>query len=127
MQNNYHFDPISEELTSEQILEFEKNISKSVPFMEKNLKRLLNYLKKQEEAGNYIEINLPKLDSELCFKLNLYCGKIIVSVMKGSNYEIVVHLLINGFDCLDKNEIKRLGKLDTYKDKISRFKEFSEE
>ena len=126
MENNYRFEPINEELTTEQVNELEKKISKSISFLEKNLSRLGDYLKKEEEAANYIEINLPKLDSELCFKLNLYCGKIIVSVMKGSNYEIVGHLLINGFDCLDKNEIKRLGRLDTFKRRFHVFKEFSE-
>jgi len=126
MINNHRFEPLNEKFTPEQITELEKKISKSIPFIEKNLSRLVDYLKKEEEADNYIEINLPKLDSDLCFKLNLYYGKILVSVMRASNYEIVGHLLINGFDCLDAKEIKKLGNLFTYKEKISRFKEFSE-
>ena len=126
MTANFHLEPISEDLTQEQTLELEKKISKSIPFLVENLNRLQNYLKKEEENENYIEINLPELDSEFCFKLNRYYGKIIISVMKGINYEIVGHLLIDGFDCLDKNEIMRLGNLLTYEGKLARFKEFTE-
>jgi len=144
----YQFEPINQELKPKQITELDRKISNSMPFLEKNFERLLNYLKKEEEFGNYIEINLPKTDSDLFFKLNLYKGKIIISVIKLSsktqgetqedeiiafdptkkspNYEIVGHLLIDGFDCLGKEEIRKLGNFLIHKEKISRFKEFSE-
>jgi len=150
MKNNYHFEPINKELTSEQVNELEKKISKSISFIEKNLTRLSNYLKNEEEAGNYIEINLPKLDSELSFKINLYYGKIIISIIcsrtktgeqiqeepkdvlfnplkTGPDYEIVGHLMIDGLDCLAKDDIKRLGSLLNSKGKDSRFKDFSDD
>jgi len=125
MKSRFHFEPFKE-MGKINVEKLQKEISNSFPTLEHNLDRLLDYLRKEEEAENYIEINLPIINSDLCFKLNLYYGKVIISVIISPNFEIIGHLLIDGFDCLGAKEIKRLGSWETYDKDISRFKEFSE-
>jgi len=125
MEGRFHFEPLKE-IGEINVGKLQKEISNSFPILENNLNRLLDYLRKEENAENYIEINLPIINSDLCFKLNLYYDKLIISVMSGPNFEIIGHLLIDGFDCLGAKEIRRLGNWKTHYRNVSRFKEFSE-
>ena len=109
MTFTFRFEPLDEKFPPNRLLELKNQIEKSMPFLEKNLDRLLNYLKKEADFDNYIEINLPFLDSNISYKLNLYYEKIIISVMNYDDSRIFGHLLIEGYDCLDKNGIKELG------------------
>jgi len=106
---SYKFESLYENFPPKSLHEIKNQISKSIPFLEKNLDRLLDYLKKEDNLNNYIEINLPLFDSNLSYKINLYYGKIIISVMKHDDTLILGHLLIDGYDCLDKNGIEELG------------------
>ena len=108
-KKSYKFESLYENFPSKSLNEIKSQISKSIPFLEKNLDRLLWYLKKEDNFKNYIEINLPFFDSNLSYKINLYYGKIIISVMKHDDTLILGHLLIDGYDCLDKNGIEELG------------------
>jgi len=105
----YKFEPLDENFPQNELFELERQISKSIPFLEKNLPRLLDYLKKEDDMKNYIEINLPFFESNISFKLNFYHKKLIISVMLYDDTEIFGHLLIEGYDCLDKKGILELG------------------
>jgi len=125
MTLEYKFEPIKK-IKELELVEIEKQISKSMPFLEKNFDRILDYIRKEDELENYIEINLPFFGSNLSFKLNLYYRKIMVSVMSHDDSEILGHLLIDGYDCLDKNEIQKLGDWKTHMKNSLRFKEIQE-
>ena len=105
----YKFEPLDENFPQDKLFELERQISKSIPFLEKNLPRLLDYLKKEDDMKNYIEINLPFFESNISFKINLFHEKIIISVMLYDDTEIFGHLIIDGYDCLDKKGIIELG------------------
>jgi len=115
MSISYRFEPIMDRKEWEKegqitrLNELERQISKSIPFLEKNLDRLLEYIKKEDSLKNYIEISLPFFDSNISYKFNLYSGKWIISVMSFEDSVIYGHLLIDGYDCLDKKGIKDLG------------------
>ena len=114
----YKFEPLDENFPQDELFELERQISKSIPFLEKNLPRLLDYLKKEDDMKNYIEINLPFFESNISFKLNFYHKKLIISVMLYDDTEIFGHLLIDEYDCLDKKGIIKLGgNLKISKDK----------
>ena len=105
----YKFEPLDENFPQDKLFELERQISKSIPFLEKNLPRLLDYLKKEDDMKNYIEINLPFFESNISFKINIFHEKIIISVMLYDDTEIFGHLIIDGYDCLDKKGIIELG------------------
>ncbi len=109
MTLSYKFEPLDENFPQNRLFELERQISKSIPFLEKNLPRLLDYLKKEDDMKNYIEINLPFFESNISFKLNFYHKKLIISVMLYDDTEIFGHLLIDEYDCLDKKGIIELG------------------
>lgn len=122
MTFTFRFKPLDEKFLLNRLFELNNQIEKSMPFLEKNLDRLLNYLKKEADLKNYIEINLPFLDLNISYKLNLYYEKIIISVMNYDDSRIFGHLLIEGYDCLDKNGIKELGLNLMVPDGKQRFK-----
>ena len=109
MTVNYQFEQLDEKFPSDKLLELKRQITKSIPFLEKNLDRILEYLRKEDSLKNYIEINLPFLDLNISYKINLYSQKIIITVMNYNDSNIFGHLLIDGYDCLNKKEIKKLG------------------
>jgi len=60
---NFQFKPIKK---YEKILrenegydDIKNQITKAIPFLEKNLDRLIQYLRTEENLNTYIEINLP--------------------------------------------------------------------
>jgi len=122
MAFNYDFEPLFDDFPPKRLHELKNQISKSIPFLEKNLDRMIDYLKKEESLNNYIEINLPFFDSNLSYKINLYNGKLIISVMNQDDSKIFGHLLIENYDCLDKNGIKQLGFQSTAPKGKERFK-----
>jgi len=121
MTLNYKFEPLNPKMSNNEIVEIEKQISNATHLLENNLNRLLEYLKNEEQKNNYIEIDMPFLESNLSFKFNLYFGKLMVSVMNYDDSKILGQLTIDGFDCLDINEIKTLGDWNTHRKKIKRF------
>ena len=114
---SYHFEPIKKMLKSN-LNEINKEISQSLPILEANLDRLLEYIKKEEERNIYIEIDLPMLDSNLSFKLNRFYKKNLISVMNNTDSEIFGHLIINGYECLDSKELKKLGYWSYHKKNV---------
>ena len=105
----YEFEPLDENIPSKKLHDLKSQIKNSVPFLEENLDRILGYLKKEEKLKNYLEINLPIFDSNISYKMNLYDKKIIITVMSHDDSKIYGHLLIDGYDCLDKKGIKEQG------------------
>lgn len=106
---NYRFEVFDEKSPHPRPRELEHQIAKSIPFLEENLDRLLDFIKKMEDSNTYIEINLPFFESNISYKINRFYDKIIISVLKYDDTTVYGHLLIDGYDCLDKNGIKKLG------------------
>ena len=112
------------EIKENRLIDIEKKISQFIPILENNFPRLLDFLKKEEKMGNYIEINMPFLESNLSFKFNLFYKKILISVMNHTDSEIFGHLIIEGYDCLDKEGISKLGDWKTHEGKSKRYTGF---
>jgi len=121
MTLNYKFEPLDLNMSNDKKVEIEKQISNATHLLENNLNRLLEYLKNEEQKNNYIEIDMPFLESNLSFKFNLYFEKLMVSVMRYDDSKILGQLIIDGFDCLGINEIKTLGDWNTHRKKIKRY------
>ena len=109
MTLNYTFEPLYKDFPEKQLLELQQQISNSIPFLEKHLDRMIEFLKKEESLENYVEVNLPFFESNISYKLNLFHGKLIISVMLFDDSKIFGHLIIDNYDCLDKTKIKKLG------------------
>jgi len=121
MTLNYKFEALNPKISKAELVEIEKQISNATRLLETNLNGLLEYLKNEEQKNNYIEIDMPFLESNLSFKFNLYFEKLMVSVMNYNDSKILGQLIIDGFDCLGINEIKSLGDWNTHRKKIKRF------
>jgi len=106
---NYHFEPIPKKLYPQVIFHLEQQISKSIPFLEKNLERIVNYIKKENELNNFIEIDLPFFDSNISFSIFLHQNKIIISIKYYNDSYTVGHLILNGSDYMDIENIKKIG------------------
>ena len=100
-----------EQLSTNKIAKIEVQIKKSISFLDKNLDRFLSYLHKEKELGNYIEIDMPIFESNLSIKINLFYEKILISVMNHKDSEFFGSLIIEGYDCLDKESIEKIGTL----------------
>ena len=109
MTLNYKFEPLYNDFPEKKLLELERQISNSIPFLETHLDRMIEFLKKEESLENYVEVNLPFFESNISYKLNLFHGKLIISVMLFDDSKILGHLIIDNYDCLGKMEIIKLG------------------
>ena len=109
MTISYTFESLKEILPPTKLMEIENEISESISFLEKNLNRLLDYLKKENDLGNYIEIDLPVLNLSISYRLNLFYDKLMVSVVSWDNSEIFGHLILKEYDCLDLKGIREMG------------------
>ena len=110
MTLTYSFEPIEPDFPKKKLEDIEKQISKSIGFLGKHIDRLLEFLKKEEKMKNYIEISLTVLGTNISYKLNYFYGGLIISVMFYDDSKIFGHLLIQGYDCLDRRKIIELGK-----------------
>jgi len=110
----HHFEPIGK-YGQDHIDEIEKQITKAIPFLQKNLSRNIEYLKKEESLKSYIEINLPFFDSNLSFQINLYDGKVLILIKSWDDKSFFGYLILEGFDCMDENVLKRIGRWDREK------------
>ena len=106
---SYEFIP-NTKLSDNKVIEIKEKIEKSVLFLENTFGRCLSYLYKEKELDNYIEIDLPLFESDITIKINLFYEKILVSVMNHKDSEFFGYLIIEGFDCLDNESIKEIGK-----------------
>jgi hypothetical protein len=116
----FKFEPLSTINTDE----INNMIKNSLPLLTKNLDRFITYLKNESDAGNYVEIDFPVLDSNISYKLNLFFDKLMVSVMHFDDSKVLGHLSIDNYDCLDTLQIKSLGDWNTHRKKIKIWSEF---
>jgi len=109
MTLNYTFESLFKDFPEKKLLELQQQISNSIPFLEKHLDRMIEFLKKEESLKNYVEVNLPFFESNISYKLNIFYGKLIISVMLFDDSKIFGHLIIDNYECIGKKEIKKLG------------------
>jgi hypothetical protein len=121
----YSFEPLNR-ISGPSSTEIENEINESFPILEKNLGRLLDYLKKEQEYQNYIEIELPILHLGISYKLSILYEKIVITVMKWNSSEIYGHLLIENYDCIGQKDIKKLFDWKTHAKTTNRFSNWNE-
>jgi len=112
---NFHFESLENKHVEDEI---KNEISKAIPFLEKNLDRLIQYLRTEENLNTYIEINLPFLDSNISFQINLYSGKILILVRSFDDKTFYGYLILEGYDCIEKEGLKKIGNWDKQKDRF---------
>ena len=106
--DNYHFEPIPKKINSQQLFELKRQILQSIPFLQKNLERMVTYLKKESNLNNFIEIDLPFFDSNISFRIFMFKEKIVISVISYNDSDHLGHLIINDPNYLDIENIKKL-------------------
>ena len=119
MMDNYHFEPINDKVKREQIFEVKRHIAKALPFIEKNLERLVNYLKNEENLNNKIEIDLPIFNSNISFRIFLYEGKIITIVMNYEDLTMLGYFVKKNQDFMILEDVKKIKPISPIKKKIS--------
>jgi len=107
MNEDFHFEPLGDNLATEQIVIIENQIFNSMPFLEKNLGRIITYLKKENEFKNRVEIDLPFLGSNISFRVFLNNNKIVILVMNVKDSRMFGYLILKGSDFMDKENVKK--------------------
>jgi len=126
MSDIYSFEPIANNIPEPRQSELKSEIRESFPILEKSLRRLLDYLKKEQKNENYIEIELPILHLGISYRISRLYEKIVITVMKWNSSEIYGHLIVDGYDCIGEQEIKKIFDWKIFSKTSSRFSDWKE-
>ncbi len=121
MANSFQFEPIRE-ISEDTKIDLEIANQKFVEFLSENFSRFKEYFLTEEKLGNYIEIDIPLLGTNFSYKINQFYGRFMISVLDHKDSKIFGHLLLDGYDFLDSETIRKLGNFQTHKDQFKRLK-----
>jgi len=102
-------------ITELDIEETKKKISSVQGNLSVKLPQCLEFLDQQEAKENYIEVNLPIFQYGLTIMMSKIRKKFLISVMDQRNSQVYGNLLLDGYDCIDVNELRKLGKWSTWR------------
>jgi len=87
------------------------------------LPKLYDFLKKENEAGNGIEIHVPFFEVNSTVILSILKKKILISILDHKDSKVYGNLLVDGYDCVSIDELKKLKDWNTWeRNKLSVFK-----
>jgi len=78
------------------------------------LPQYLEFLEQQEGKENYIEVHLPIFEYGVTIMMSKIRKKFLISVLDQRNSKVYGNLLLDGYDCIDVNELRKLGKWSTW-------------
>ena len=96
------------EETKKKIFLVEKEILDKLP-------KYLDFLEQQVKNGNYIEIHWPIFDYGITLMLSKLREKFLISVLDQRNSKVYGNLMVEGYNCIDINELKKLGTWSAWK------------
>jgi len=104
------------EETKKKISLVENEINSKVP-------KYLDFLNQHEKRGDYIEIHWPIFDYGITIMMSKIKKKFLISVLDQRNSKVYGNLLLDGYNCIDVNELKKLGTWSTWeRNRLSVFK-----
>jgi len=123
--DSYIFEPLGILNPPFKKLEIENEIQHSIPYLIKNLERIMIFLSQEHNIGTYLEVELPILDMSITYKISFYFNKLLISVLRYDSTEFYGHIILPNYDCLKLDDIKKLGVgkttiLKRYLDNISK-------
>jgi len=71
------------------------------------------YLNKQKKE-NYLEIHWPFFDFGITLMLSIIKEKFLVSILNHTDSIVYGNLLIEGYPCIDNEELYKLGRWNNY-------------
>jgi len=109
------FDDIKDEkILTEEIEKIKSIIPKLESHFEKNLSNYFLFLSEQEKKGAYIEIHWPFFEFGITLLLSKIKDKFLISVLSHDDSIVFGNLLVEGYSCIDNNELKKFGKWQNY-------------
>ena len=109
-------------ISKEGINEAGKKIQKLENFLCEKLPRCLKFLQ-QDMVEDYFEIHLPIFDYGITIMMSKIRGRFLISVLDQRNSKVYGNLLLEGYDCIDVKELRKLGTWSTWnRVKVSIFK-----
>jgi len=109
------FDDIqNEKIPPEEIDKLKEIIPKIEQSLNENLSNYLQFLSDQENKGNYVEIHWPFFEFSIALRLCKIKDKFLISVLNNYDSTVYGNLLIEGFDCISNDELKKIGKWKEY-------------
>lgn len=106
-------------ISKEDIDEAEKKIQKLENFLCKKLPLYLEFLTEQEKIGDYVEVHLPIFDYGITLMMSRINKKFLISVLDQRNSKVYGNLLLNGYQCIKINDLKKLGSWSTWESRTA--------
>ena len=94
--------------------ETKKKISNVQEKLSEKLPEFLEFLNQQEVKENFIEVHVPIFEYGLTIMMSKIRGKFLISVLDQRSSQVYGNLLLDGYDCIDVNELRKLGKWSTW-------------
>jgi len=101
-------------ISKEDIDEAGKKIQKLENFLFKKLPLYLEFLTEQEKIGDYFEVHLPIFDYGITLMMSRINKKFLISVLDQRNSKVYGNLLLDGYQCIKINDLKKLGSWSTW-------------
>jgi len=108
IEKKQNFSELEIEETKKKISLVENEINSKVP-------KYLDFLNQHEKRGDYIEIHWPIFDYGITIMMSKLQEKFLISVLDQRNSKVYGNLLLDGYDCIDIKELKKLGTWSTWK------------
>jgi len=81
------------------------------------LPKLYDFLKKENKTGNWIEIHVPFFEVDSKVILSILKEKILISLFDYRYSKLFGNLLVDGYDCVSIDELKKLKDWKTWQKK----------
>ena len=118
MTINFELDE-NNELTDLEIKDIKEKISRTEERIVKSFSLYFDFLTKQEDAGNYVEVHLPIFEFDITLMISKINKKFLISVLNQWNSVIYGNLILDDYPCISINDLKKFGKWSIYNDKKS--------
>jgi len=101
-------------ISQHDIEEVKKKISKIQKLLEEKLPKYLEIFEQQETKDNYFEIHLPIFEFGLTILISKIDKKFLISVLDQRNSKVYGNLLVEGYECIGVDELRKLGSWSTW-------------
>jgi len=103
-----------EEISELEKKELTNKITKIKNSLEKKLPKFIEFLDKEAQQENYVEIHCPFFDYDISVMLAKLKERYLFSVLNHNNSRIYGNLLIDDYPCIKTNELKKFGDWTNY-------------
>jgi len=104
----------NENILSEEVIKLKEIITKLESSLNENLSIYFQFLSEQAKKENYLEIHWPFFDFGITLMLSVIKEKFLISILNHNDSIVYGNLLIEGYPCIDNEELDKLGRWNNY-------------